>query len=128
MSKVAIVPPAPVEKTEIKTPAISSPVTPSASIQEVKEIKVETKPIMPQFSDELLKAVNNWTRIPQSVFPLSAVTIKQAVQFSVKASNGQVIANSSLPAGSEVVVIGANGDKLLLAPQRRQNERHYING
>ena len=60
---------------------------------------------MPQFSDELLKAVNNWTRIPQSVFPLSAVTIKQAVQFSVKASNGQVMANSSLPPGSEVVVV-----------------------
>ena len=124
--KVAIVPPAPVEKTEIKTPAISSPVTPSASIQEVKEIKVETKPIMPQFSDELLKAVNNWTRIPQSVFPLSAVTIKQAVQFSVKASNGQVMANSSLPAGSEVVVIGANGDKLLLAPRKDAKMRGII--
>ena len=74
---------------------------------------------MPQFS-ELLKAVNNWTRIPKSL-PLSAVTIKQAVQFSVKTSNGQVMANSSLPAGSEVVVIGANG-VLLLAPRKTQNE------
>ena len=124
--KVAILPTVPEEKIEIITPEISPPVIPSAKIQEVKEIKVETKPIMPQFSDELLKAVNNWTRIPQSVFPLSAVTIKQAVQFSVKASNGQVMANSSLPAGSEVVVIGANGDKLLLAPRKDAKMRGII--
>ena len=124
--KVAVLPPVPVEKIEIRTPEISPPVTPSVLIQEVKEIEAETKPIMPQFSDELLKAVNNWTRIPQSVFPLSAVTIKQAVQFSVKASNGQVMANSSLPAGSEVVVIGANGDKLLLAPRKDAKMRGII--
>ena len=124
--KVAILPTVPEEKIEIITPEISPPVIPSAKIQEVKEIKVETKPIMPQFSDELLKAVNNWTRIPQSVFPLSAVTIKHAVQFSVKASNGQVMANSSLPAGSEVVVIGANGDKLLLAPRKDAKMRGII--
>ena len=124
--KVAVLPPLPVEKIEIKTPKNSPSVTPSVIIQEVKEIETETKPIMPKFSDELLKAVNNWNRIPQSVFPLSAVTIKQDVQFTVKASNGQVMANSSLPAGSEVVVIGSNGDKLLLAPRKDAKMRGII--
>ena len=57
--KVAVLPPVPVEKIEIRTPEISTPVTPSVLIQEVKEIEAETKPMMPQFSDELLKAVGN---------------------------------------------------------------------
>ena len=98
----------------------------SVSSEENKTDNEQKVAVLPQFSDELLKAVNNWTRIPQSVFPLSAITIKQAVQFSVKASNGQVMANSSLPAGSEVVVIGANGDKLLLAPRKDAKMRGII--
>ena len=129
VQKISAIPPISEEKIVMITPEISPPMPPSVKIQEVNKIQTEnkkTEPIMPKFSDELLKAVNNWTRIPKSVFPLSAVTIKQAVQFSVKASDGQIMANSILPSGSEVVVVAASGNKLLLAPRKDAKMRGII--
>ncbi len=84
-------------------------------------------PIQPEFSEELLSAVSNWNKIPKSVFPLAAVTIMQAVDFSVKNNSGEIIAKSTIPEGSEVVVVGANRDQLLIAPSKSAKMRGTIN-
>lgn len=84
-------------------------------------------PIQPEFSEELLSAVSNWNKIPQSVFPLSAVTIKQTVDFSIKNNSGEIIAKSTIPEGSEVVVVGANSKQLLIAPSKSAKMRGTIN-
>ena len=86
-----IIPPKPVEIVKEFTP-ILEPENLSNSIQ-------------PEFSEELLSAVSNWNKIPQSVFPLAAVIIKQAVDFSIKDNSGEIIAQSTIPEGSEVVVV-----------------------
>ena len=86
-----------------------------------------SSPIQPEFSEELLSAVSNWNKIPQSVFPLAAVTIKQAVDFSIKDNSGEIIAQSTIPEGSEVVVVGANRGQLLLAPSKSAKMRGTIN-
>ena len=86
-----------------------------------------SSPIQPEFSEELLSAVSNWNKIPQSVFPLAAVTIKQAVDFSIKNNSGEIIAKSTIPEGSEVVAVGANRDQLLIAPSKSAKMRGTIN-
>lgn len=76
---------------------------------------VEPTPEPPEFSDELLAAVQNWTRIPKSVFPAKPVIANIAVELEVKASSGQIIGNSINPAGTELQVLGTRGNTLVVA-------------
>ena len=88
--------------------------------------KPETKAEQPMFSDELLKAVNNWQSIPLSVFPLKSVTIQQAVKFVAKAPDGQVVATSIMQPGEEVVALGIQGSQLILSPNLSGKMRGII--
>ena len=83
-------------------------------------------PIQPEFSNELLKAVKNWTSIPKSVFPLPAVTILQPVKFTAKSKSGEIIAESTLPAGKEVVAVTASGQVLSVSPSKDSKLRGQI--
>ena len=42
---------------------------------------------MPSFSKELLQAVQNWKRVPPSVFPLGSVNVQSPVTFKVLSLN-----------------------------------------
>jgi hypothetical protein len=93
---------------------------------EIPDPKPSTKPVQPEFSKELLKAVNNWQSIPKSVFPLSSVTIKNSVNFIAKSSAGEVIARAQKLAGEEVVALGIIGNELILSPSKNGNMRGKI--
>ena len=93
---------------------------------EIPDPKPSTKPVQPEFSKELLKAVNNWQSIPKSVFPLSSVTIKSSVNFIAKSSAGEVIARAQKLAGEEVVALGIIGNELILSPSKNGNMRGKI--
>ena len=82
--------------------------------------------VLPKFSEELLKAVQNWKRIPPSVFPLRSVRINDPVNFKIYSSQGQIIGNSSLPAGKEVVALGVRGDILTVSPSANSKQRGTI--
>ena len=76
---------------------------------------IEPTPEPPKFSDELLAAVQNWTRIPKSVFPAKPVIANIPVELEVKTSSGQIIGNSLNPAGTELQVLGTRGNTLVVA-------------
>ncbi|MEC7800666.1 MAG: hypothetical protein VX609_05195 [Verrucomicrobiota bacterium] len=108
------------DEVKIKTPQkVQIPV-------EIPAPKPSTKPVQPEFSKELLKAVNNWQSIPKSVFPLSSVTIKSSVNFIAKSSAGEVIARAQKQAGEEVVALGIIGKELILSPSKNGNMRGKI--
>ena len=125
--------------TETKTAAIPPPLAKESKSESTKTRGTEsaTEPVvvlpttdsivLPEFSEALLNAVGNWTNIPRSVFPLSSVTINKSVNFSVKSSSGDTIAQSSLPPGSEVVAVGASGQNLLIAPSKNAKMKGFIN-
>ena len=91
-----------------------------------KPIKAATAPQMPSFSKELLQAVQNWKRVPPSVFPLSSVSVQSPLTFKALSGQGQVIATSSLPAGKEVVALGLRGTMLTVSPSLRSPLRATI--
>lgn len=75
---------------------------------------IETKPEVPQFSEELLAAVRNWTKVPKSQF-YGTVICSSPVTLIAKTSSGQEIGSSLTPAGSELKVLGMNGSNLIVA-------------
>ena len=79
-------------------------------------IKKSQKRIEPEFTDELLKAVGNWKKIPKSVFPLKNVSIQEPVIFKLLGKNGQVMATTPLGIDKDVVVKGISDTKLLISP------------
>ena len=93
---------------------------------EAKPIESVTTPQMPSFSKELLQAVQNWKRVPPSVFPLSSVSVQSPLTFKAISGQGQVIATSSLPAGKEVVALGLRGTTLTVSPSLRSPLRATI--
>ena len=72
-------------------------------------------PEPPKFSKELLAAVQNWTRIPKSVFPAKPVIANIPVDLEVRTSSGQVIGSSLNSAGTELQVLGTRGNTLVVA-------------
>ena len=87
---------------------------------------LNSQPIQPEFSKELLAAVKNWQSIPKSVFPLSSVTIKQTVEFIAKDRSGQILARATKQAGDEGVALGVAGKNLVLSPSKVGNMRGLI--
>jgi hypothetical protein len=83
------------------------------SIQPEKPAPPAPEP--PKFSNELLSAVQNWTRIPKSVFPAKPVIANIPVDLEVRTSSGQVIGSSLNPAGTELQVLGTKGKTLVVA-------------
>ena len=75
----------------------------------------ESQPEEPQFSNELLAVVKNWTKIPKSVFPARPVLASTSVHLIAKSSSGQVIATTNASAGSELQVLGIKGHTLIVA-------------
>ncbi|OUU12065.1 MAG: hypothetical protein CBC00_03085 [Verrucomicrobia bacterium TMED40] len=101
---------------------------PEEKVKEIaaKPIKAATAPQMPSFSKELLQAVQNWKRVPPSVFPLGSVNVQSPVTFKVLSTQGQVIATSSLPQGEEVVALGLRGNTLTISPSLNSKLRATI--
>ncbi len=93
---------------------------------EAKPTKAATTPQMPSFSNELLQAVQNWKRVPPSVFPLGSVSVQSPVTFRVLSTQGQVIATSLLPKGEEVVALGLRGNTLTISPSFNSKLRATI--
>ena len=108
----------PVIKTIVSAPP---PEKPESSI-----IKTKVKPEQPEISPELLSAVKNWQLIPKSVFPLSAVTINQPIEFVAKTQSGQIIATALKKPGDEVVAVGSSGKYLSVAPSVKTKMRGQI--
>lgn len=94
--------------------------------EEKKPKKVPSAPQMPTFSEELLRAVQNWQRVPPSVFPLKSVSVQSALTFRALSPQGQVLATSSLPAGKEVVALGLRGTTLTVSPSLNSRLRATI--
>lgn len=107
---LATLPPAPIEK---ELPKEETKPTEVESIQPEKPATPAPEP--PKFSNELLAAVQNWTRIPKSVFPAKPVIANIPVDLEVRTSSGQVIGSSLSPAGTELQVLGTKGSTLVVA-------------
>ena len=88
--------------------------------------KNPTLPIEPKISKDLLKAVDGWNSIPQSVFPLSKVEIYKTVQFIVKNASGETIASTTMQPGQQVVALGLVGKELILSPSKNGKMRGKI--
>ena len=127
-----VVPPELISNKEIEAspPALPMPNHPEPEEKEremeEKPIKAATAPQMPSFSKELLQAVQNWKRVPPSVFPLRSVSVQSPLTFRALSTQGQVIATSSLPAGKEVVALGLRGTTLTVSPSLRSPLRATI--
>ena len=77
---------------------------------------VQSDKIAPnKFSDELLKAVNNWNKVPKSAFPAKPVLSTIPVNLSAKTSSGIVIAQTISSPGSELQAIALNNSILTVA-------------
>ena len=103
-------PPEPIQK---ELPKEETPPTKVVSIQLEKPAPPVPEP--PKFSKELLAAVQNWTRIPKSVFPAKPVIANIPVDLEVRTSSGQVIGSSLNPVGTELQVLGTKGKTLVVA-------------
>ncbi len=120
----------PISATETKelsfsppaSPLTPDPIPPSLPLPKPVEqiVPLVTEPktsaMQVQFSEDLLKAVSNWTRIPKTVFPLKNVCIEKDVVFKLLSSQNEVIASSPFSAGREVVARGVRGTTLLISP------------
>ena len=106
----------------------TAPAAPVELAQKIPEEKVTKKPELsqvreplppiaeePAFSKELLAVVQNWEKVPKSVFPAKPVIISVPVNFEFKTSSGQVIGSSLTPAGSEVQVLAKQDSTLIVA-------------
>lgn len=93
------------------------PATPSPEIKKPSKVSEQTAtlPEDPQFSEDLLDAVKNWTKVPKSVFPAKPILSSVPVNLVAKTSSGQIIANSTSPPGSELQVLGMKGSTLIVA-------------
>jgi hypothetical protein len=103
-------PPEPIQK---ELPREKSKPTEMERIQPEKPAPPAPEP--PKFSKELLAAVQNWTRIPKSVFPAKPVIANIPIDLEVTTSNGQVIGSSLNPAGTVLQVLGTRGNTLVVA-------------
>ena len=103
-------PPEPIQK---ELPRDETKPTEVESIQPEKPAPPAPEP--PKFSNELLAAVQNWTRIPKSVFPAKPVIANIPVDLEVRTSSGQVIGSSLNSAGTELQVLGMRGNTLVVA-------------
>lgn len=107
----------------------TTPAAPVELAQKIPEEKATKKPELshqvreplppiaeePAFSKELLAVVQNWEKVPKSVFPAKPVIISVPVNFEFKTSSGQVIGSSLTPAGSEVQVLAKQDSTLIVA-------------
>ncbi len=103
-------PPEPIQK---ELPREKTKPTEVERIQSEKPAPPAPEPL--KFSKELLAAVQNWTRIPKSVFPAKPVITNIPVDLEVRTSSGQVIGSSLNPAGTELQVLGTKGNTLVVA-------------
>ena len=85
--------------------------------------KTSASPIEPRISNDLLKAVDDWKSIPQTVFPLPNVGIFTAVQFVAKDASGEIIAGATMQPGRQVVALGVSGGDLILSPSKNGKMR-----
>lgn len=84
------------------------------------------RPATPTFSPELLNAVHNWQAVPESVFPLGGITLKQPVTFQIRTASGQVIGNSPKAVGEEVTAVALRGQHLYVAPTKNSTQFAYL--
>jgi len=84
------------------------------------------RPETTTFSQELLNAVHNWQAVPESVFPLSGITLKQPVTFQIRTASGQVIGNSPKAIGEEVTAVALRGQHLYVAPTKNSTHFAYL--
>ena len=108
-------------KPELPEPLDIAPVVPTDPKPEIA-----SNPVLPEFSEALLNAVSNWTKIPPSVFPLSSITINQEVNFILKSSNNEIIGNAKKSPGEEVVAMGIYQGDLIVAPSLNARTRGRI--
>ena len=87
---------------------------------------ISRRPETPTFSPELLNAVRNWQAVPESVFPLGGITLKQPVTFQIRTASGQVIGNSPKAIGQEVTAVALRGEHLYVAPSKNSTQFAYL--
>ena len=108
-----------------KEPSPEAKVVPTHTTPPKKAIS-KTQAIEPEFTEELLKAVNNWKKIPPSVFPLQNVSIQESVTFQLIGKQNEIMASSPVPAGKEVVAKAIRGNTLLISPSVSSNLKATI--
>ena len=106
------VPPSSVNPSTPPSLPLSAPIKESTEPPQVS--KNPAKQV--EFSNELLRAVNNWKRIPKTVFPLKNVSIYKDVVFQLTGPQNEIVASSLLPKGKEVVARGIQGTNLMISP------------
>ena len=104
------------DTTKLQKDKLSLKVKPNTKALPKPVLSIEKKVQEARFSDELLKAVNNWNTIPKSVFPLKNISIKSPVVFRLLGPQNQVIATSKQPIGTEVVGRAFSNGQLLISP------------
>ena len=108
-----------------KEPPPEAKVVPTHTTPPEKAIS-KTQAIEPEFTEELLKAVNHWKKIPPSVFPLQNVSIQESVTFQLIGKQNEIMASSPVPAGKEVVAKAIRGNTLLISPSVSSNLKATI--
>ena len=94
--------------------------------EEMPLLEKNAEPVLPPFSDELLQAVQNWQKIPKSVFPLPSVGLFQRVELEAKSSDGRLMASSVANPGDQVTVLGMSQGKLVVAPANSNKLRGFV--
>ena len=74
----------------------------------------------------MLAAVGNWKSVPPSVFPLSGVTIKKALNFELKTLDGKTIGSVPRAAGMQVVAMALKGTQLHVSFSKSSKARSVI--
>jgi len=122
LSEVEEKEPVPVAPQPVSAVSAPEPLPEKKTAKEAVEIAEEiplpekkSAPVQPPFSDELLRAVQNWQMIPKSVFPLKAISLYRKVDLEAKTSSGKVIATSVADIGEEVTALGIDQGKLVVA-------------
>jgi formylglycine-generating enzyme required for sulfatase activity len=77
-------------------------------------------------SEELLKAVKNWTQVPSTVFPLGGVEVFQDFTVRIRDSKGQELASNRILAGNMVVVLSVQGTTLVVSDSETSKMRGRI--
>ena len=117
-------------------PASTKPIKVANTVEQEKEPVVIQQPVLqedktptiipekPKYSDELLKAVQNWTRIPKSVFLPDPFYPRY---LSILLTSSVELLPTLSPAGSELQVLGMKGNTLIVANANNSKLRGEVN-
>ena len=102
--------------------------TPAEAVSEgeIKEANASSQSAFFTPSKELLEAVQNWTQVPSSVFPLRKVKLFEDLTLRIRDANGKELASNRIESGNSVVVLSLQGTALVVSDSETSKMRGLI--